>query len=100
MFTSEQSGLRIQYFDPETKRLRYCYPDFFLLNFLMVNIKLLRLKAIICQKIKLFPQKKAAAEEFTASTNNSVDMEYVFYAGSEIMKTNVLEDNSEQIELI
>lgn len=29
MFTSEQSGLRIQYFDPETKRLRYCYPDFF-----------------------------------------------------------------------
>ena len=29
MFTSEQSGLRIQYFDPEAKRLRYYYPDFF-----------------------------------------------------------------------
>lgn len=52
------------------------------------------------EKEVVLAKKKAAAEEFTASTNNSVDMEYVFYAGSEIMKTNVLEDNSEQIELI
>lgn len=99
MFTSEQSGLRIQYFDPDAKLLRYYYPDFFA-ELEDGKYQVIEVKGDDKLEDPVVLAKKAAAEEFTASTNNSVNMEYVFYPASQIMKTNVLKDKDKQTVLL
>ena len=91
MFTSEQCGLRIQYFDPESKRLRYYYPDFFA-ELEDGSYQIIEVKGDNMLDDPCVQAKKAAAEEITSSAKNQVNMNYVMYAGSQIMNTNVLDD--------
>lgn len=91
MFTSEQCGLRIQYFDPESKRLRYYYPDFFA-ELEDGSYQIIEVKGDNMLDDPCVQAKKAAAEEITSSARNTVNMNYVMYAGSQIMNTNVLDD--------
>lgn len=93
MFTSEQCGLRIQYFDPESKRLRYYYPDFFA-ELEDGSYQIIEVKGDNMLNDPSVQAKKAAAEEMTKSVKNTVNMQYVIYPSSMIMKENVLEDSS------
>ena len=92
MFTSEQCGLRIQYFDPESKRLRYYYPDFFA-ELEDGSFQIIEVKGDNKIDDPSVQAKKLAAEELTSSVKNTLNINYVMYAGSEIINTNVLEKN-------
>jgi len=98
MFTSEQSGLRIQYFDPDSMRLRYYYPDF-LAEYNDGKYQIIEVKGDNMLNNDVVIAKKQAAEEFSASTNNSVNIEYVMIGGNSIMHSDVFMDKSKQTEL-
>lgn len=86
MFTSNQGDLSIQYYDPESKRVRQYYPDFLAL---MENdsYQLIEVKGDNMIDNAVVLAKKAAAEEMSIASG----MCYVMYSGSLVMKTNVLE---------
>lgn len=88
MFTSGQSDLVIQYFDPESKRLRKYYPDF-VAKMNDGTYQLIEVKGDNMIDDEVVKAKKAAAEELAAASGVS----YKMYSGSSIMKTNVLYDS-------
>lgn len=86
MFTSGQSDLFVQYYDPESKRIRKYYPDFLAL---MADgtYQLIEVKGDNMIDDTVVKAKKAAAEEMATASA----MHYKIYPGSLLMKTNVLE---------
>lgn len=85
MFTSEQGDLSVQYYDPESGRIRRYYPDFIALlsngTYQLIEVK-------GDNKIDdIVVQAKADAARELARENN---MEYIMYAGSKLMSENVL----------
>ena len=87
MFTSNQGDLSVQYYDPESQRIRQYYPDFLALmedgSYQIIEVKGdNKIDDIVVQA------KKEAADELAVASG----MEYIMYAGSEIMRTNVLEE--------
>lgn len=86
MFTSNQGDLAVQYYDPESKRLRKYYPDFLALME-DGSYQLIEVKGDNMIDDEVVNAKKAAAEEMAVASG----IRYVMYAGSKIMKTNVLE---------
>ena len=87
MFTSNQGDLSIQYYDPESRRIRHYYPDFLALmedgSYQLIEVKGDNKIDDIVVKAKA-----EAARELAVESN----MEYIMYAGSTLLSSNVLED--------
>ncbi len=87
MFTSNQGDLSVNYYDPESKRARQYYPDFLALmedgTYQLIEVKG---DHMIDNEVVL--AKKEAAEEMSIASG----MRYLMYAGSVLMKKNVLEE--------
>ncbi|TRX47068.1 type III restriction endonuclease [Corynebacterium guaraldiae] len=88
MFTSRQGDLGIQYFDPESKRIRLYYPDF-VARMSDDTWQLVEVKADFQVDDALVQAKARAAEEMAVESG----VRYIMYPGSRIMKTNVLDDS-------
>ena len=86
MFTSNQGDLSVQYYDPESKRLRKYYPDFLALME-DGSYQLIEVKGDNKIDDEVVLAKKAAAEEMAVASG----VHYLMYAGSTLMKSNVLE---------
>lgn len=89
MFTSNQGDLSIQYYDPESRRIRQYYPDFFA-EMADGSYQLIEVKGD--DKID-DTVVKAKAEAATVMATHS-GVEYKMYAGSVIMKSHILEPSS------
>lgn len=85
MFTSNQGDLSVRYYDPESMRMRQYYPDFFA-EMEDGSYQLIEVKGdnMIDDTVV-----KAKAEAATVMATQS-GVEYRMYAGSVIMKTNIL----------
>ena len=92
MFTSNQGDLAVQYFDPESKRVRKYYPDFLALME-DGSYQLIEVKGDNMIDDTVVNAKKAAAEEMAIASG----VRYLMYAGSKLMKTNVLESQPASI---
>lgn len=86
MFTSGQGDLAVQYFDPESKRVRKYYPDFLALME-DGSYQLIEVKGDNMIDDAVVNAKKAAAEEMAIASG----VRYLMYAGSLLMKKNVLD---------
>lgn len=88
MFTSNQGDLSVQYFDPDSKRVRNYYPDFLAL---MEDgtYELIEVKGDNMIDNVVVNAKKEAAEEMAVASG----IRYRMYAGSLLMKKNVLESD-------
>ena len=89
MFTSNQGDLSVQYYDPESKRLRKYYPDFLALME-DGSYQLIEVKGDNKIDDEVVLAKKEAAEEMAVASG----VQYLMYAGSTLMKSNVLEPKS------
>ena len=86
MFTSDQSELGIQYVDPESHRVRHYYPDF-IAKMDDDSYEIIEVKGDNKLDDAVVKAKAEAAEEIAVESS----MSYKMYAGSEVMKTDVLE---------
>lgn len=86
MFTSNQGEFSVQYYDPESGRIRKYYPDFLakLENDLYQIIEIKGDNKIDDELVKV---KAAAAQEMAVASG----IEYKMYAGSEVMKKHILD---------
>jgi len=87
MFTAHQGDLCIPYYDPETKRMRNYYPDF-LAEMEDGKIQLIEVKGDNKIDDIVVKAKQSAAQEIASESK----MEYIMYAGSSIMNSNILEN--------
>lgn len=90
MFTSNQGDLSVQYYDPESKRLRKYYPDFLALME-DGSYQLIEVKGDNKIDDEVVRAKKEAAEEMAVASG----VQYLMYAGSTLMKSNVLEHSQD-----
>ena len=89
MFTSNQGDLSIQYYDPESRRVRNYYPDFFA-EMADGSYQLIEVKG----DNKIDDEVvKAKAEAATIMATES-GVEYKMYPGSVIMATHILENGA------
>ena len=85
MFTSNQGDLSVQYYDPESGRIRHYYPDF-LARLDDGSYQLIEVKGDNKIDDTVVKAKADAAREMAIASG----IEYKMYAGSEIMKTHIL----------
>lgn len=86
MFTENQGDLVVQYYDPESKRIRQYYPDF-LAKMEDDSYQLIEVKGDNMIDNAVVKAKAEAAEEMSIASG----MKYIMYASSVLMKQNVLE---------
>lgn len=86
MFTSNQGDLAIQYYDPESGRIRQYYPDF-LARMDDDSYQIIEVKGDDKIDDVVVKAKAEAAHEIAVASG----VEYKMYAGSTIMKTHILE---------
>ena len=86
MFTADQGDLAVHYYDPESRRVRKYYPDF-LAQMEDGSYQLIEVKGDNKIDDTVVRAKKEAAEEIAIASG----IRYIMYAGSELMKTNVLD---------
>lgn len=86
MFTSNQGDLSIQYYDPESRRIRQYYPDF-VAEMTDGSYELIEVKGDDKIEDSVVIAKAEAAREMAVASG----VEYKMYAGSVIMKTRILE---------
>ncbi|MPM38744.1 hypothetical protein SDC9_85374 [bioreactor metagenome] len=89
MFTSNQGDLAIQYYDPESGRIRQYYPDF-LARMDDDSYQIIEVKGDDKIDDTVVKAKAEAAHEIAVASG----VEYKMYAGSLIMKTHILESSS------
>lgn len=87
MFTANQGDLLVNYYDPESKRVRKYYPDFFA-EMEDGSYQLIEVKGDNMIDDEVVIAKKNAAEEMAVACG----MMYLMYKGSILMKNNVLDD--------
>ena len=85
MFTANQGELSVQYYDPESGRIRHYYPDF-LAQLEDGSYQLIEVKGDNKIDDTVVKAKAAAAQEMAVASG----IEYKMYAGSDIMKTHIL----------
>ena len=85
MFTANQGDLSVQYYDPESGRVRHYYPDF-LARLDDGSYQLIEVKGDNKIDDTIIKAKAEAAQEMAVASG----IEYKMYAGSEIMKTHIL----------
>lgn len=85
MFTSNQGDLSVWYYDPESERIRQYYPDF-LAKMTDGTYQLIEVKGDNKIDDTVVQAKKAAAEEMAHESG----IDYIMYAGSDIIKTNII----------
>lgn len=88
MFTANQGDLSVQYYDPESQRIRRYYPDF-LAKMKDGSYQLIEVKGDNKIDDAVVQAKAAAANEMAVASG----VEYKMYASSEIMRTHILESN-------
>lgn len=91
MFTAGQGDLAVHYYDPESGRIRKYYPDF-LAKMSDGSYQLIEVKGDNKIDDTVVQAKKAAAEEIAVASG----INYLMYAGSKIMSSNVLNDTNSQ----
>ena len=94
MFTSNQGDLSIQYYDPESGRIRLYYPDF-LAKLYDGSYQLIEVKGDNKIDDIVVKAKATAAMEMAVASG----IEYKMYAGSNIMNTRILDylDNTRKV---
>lgn len=85
MFTANQGDLSVQYYDPESGRIRHYYPDF-LAKLEDGSYQLIEVKGDNKIDDTVVKAKAAAAQEMAVASG----IEYKMYADSEIMTTHIL----------
>lgn len=85
MFTANQGDLSIQYYDPESRRIRQYYPDF-LAKLEDGTYQLIEVKGDNKIDDIVVQAKATAAREMAVASG----IEYKMYASSDVMKTNIL----------
>lgn len=85
MFTANQGDLYVHYYDPESGRVRQYYPDF-LAKMKDGTYQLIEVKGDNKIDDIVVKAKQEAAEEMSVASG----MEYKMYAGSEVLKSNIL----------
>ena len=88
MSTSKQGDFSIQYYDPNAGRIRRYYPDFFA-KMTDGSYQIIEVKGDNIIDDALVKIKEAAAQEIAVESG----VKYVMYAGSDLMKRNVLENS-------
>jgi hypothetical protein len=86
MFTGNQGDLSIQYYDPESRRIRLYYPDFFA-EMRDGSYQLIEVKGDNMINNAVVQAKSEAAEVMATASG----VKYKMYPGSLIMKTRILE---------
>jgi len=94
MFTSNQGDLSVDYYDPESQRVRKYYPDF-LAKMEDGSYELIEVKGDNMIDDSVVKAKAEAAEEMSIASG----IRYRMYAGSVLMKQNVLEKPYEYEQL-
>lgn len=89
MFTANQGDLSVHYYDPESGRIRQYYPDF-LAKMDDGSYQLIEVKGDNKIDDSVVKAKQAAAEEIAVASG----MKYLMYAGSVVLKSHILEDDS------
>lgn len=87
MFTSNQGDLSIQYYDPESGRIRQYYPDF-LAKMADGSYQIIEVKGDNKIDDTVVKAKQTSAEEMAVASG----VKYLMYAGSKIMSSHILED--------
>ena len=88
MFTSNQGDLSVAYYDPESQRVRRYYPDF-LAKMEDGSYQLIEVKGDNMIDDSVVKAKAEAAEEMSIASG----IRYKMYAGSMLMKQNVLDQS-------
>ena len=84
MFTANQGDLSIQYYDPESKRIRSYYPDF-VARMKDGTLQLVEVKGDNMIDDEIVQAKAHAAQEMATASG----VHYKMYPSSKIMKTNI-----------
>lgn len=85
MFTAKQGDLAVQYYDPESGRIRQYYPDF-LAKLEDGSYQLIEVKGDNKKDDTVVKAKAVAAQEMAVASG----IEYKMFAGSEIMKSHII----------